>query len=180
MKGVAVVESNVHPNYLRNPSSGNLYTLSNPSGFETTIKNLTSLTKGFNDYILPAMDIMLSISKGTRYNVTDSSANLCSQQGSKSEMPDPMAPRFSIRYFKKEYSFPLYFDIEPDSIETVILQSLNRMSKKSPMSENKANKWLLFANGCHVGTVEELKRLPRGAELVLVEADEILNLRICL
>ena len=70
IKGIAIAESNVSRENFRKDSSGNLYTLQDPTRFDTTIRRLKS---GYTDYFLPTVETMYAIASATRY-----SPNCCS------------------------------------------------------------------------------------------------------
>src|SRR5579871_923673 len=62
VKGVVIVESNVDPMWLRESSSGKIYTLSNPSGLERTMQSFAAWSHQMNDFVLPTVDAFMTIS----------------------------------------------------------------------------------------------------------------------
>ena len=52
---------------------------------------------------------------------------------------------------------------------------LQRIAREIPKSPADADGWMLFTREfLHIGTVEELNRLPKGAELVLSPVEDVI------
>ena len=90
------------------------------------------------------------------------------------EPVDLNAPRYKIRHVDKPYYFPLYVS-EVESVETIILMGLQRITRRTPESAAVAAGWMLFTKDfLNISTIKELERLPQGAELVLSPVEVVI------